>query len=66
VPDLVEEQNVALAAERRTRTDPFEQSDRTMTEHDPDVSPAPTDWLQADEGERIDSVSADHRRNAGV
>jgi hypothetical protein len=37
-----------------------------MTEHDPDVSPAPTDWLQADEGERIDSVSADHRRNAGV
>jgi hypothetical protein len=34
-----------------------------MTSYDPDTSPAPTDWLRSDEGERIALVSAYHRRN---
>ena len=33
-----------------------------MASYDPDTSPAPKDWLQADEGERIELVSAFHRR----
>jgi hypothetical protein len=33
-----------------------------MESYDPDTSPMPTDWLQADEGERIELVSAYHRR----
>jgi hypothetical protein len=33
-----------------------------MESYDPDTSPTPTEWLQADEGERIELVSAYHRR----
>jgi hypothetical protein len=33
-----------------------------MPSYDPDTSPTPEDWLQADEGERIELVSAYHRR----
>ena len=33
-----------------------------MESYDPDTSPMPTHWLQADEGERIELVSAYHRR----
>jgi hypothetical protein len=34
-----------------------------MARYDPDASPTPTDWLRTDEAERIESVSAYHRRN---
>ena len=34
-----------------------------MSAYDPDASPVPTTWLQTDEGERIELVSAYHRRN---
>lgn len=34
-----------------------------MSSYDPDTSPVPTIWLQTDEGERIEMVSAYHRRN---
>ena len=34
-----------------------------MSSYDPDASPVPTTWLQTDEGERIELVSAYHRRN---
>ena len=34
-----------------------------MTSYDPERSPAPADWLQADEAERIDLVITYHRRN---
>src|SRR5262245_58062289 len=33
-----------------------------MKPYDPDTSPTPTEWLQTDEGERIELVSAYHRR----
>jgi hypothetical protein len=33
-----------------------------MESYDPDTSPMPTDWLEADEGERIELVSGYHRR----
>jgi hypothetical protein len=33
-----------------------------MVSYDPDISPAPRDWLQAGEGERIEMVSVYHRR----
>jgi hypothetical protein len=33
-----------------------------MKSYDPDISPTPTEWLRADEGERIELVSAYHRR----
>lgn len=33
-----------------------------MSAYDPDASPVPTVWLQTDEGERIELVSAYHRR----
>ena len=33
-----------------------------MTRYDPDTSPAPQNWLQSDEGERIQSVTTYHRR----
>jgi hypothetical protein len=33
-----------------------------MDAYDPDTTPTPTDWLQTDEGERIELVSAYHRR----
>ena len=33
-----------------------------MVSYDPDTSPAPKEWLEADEGERIELVSAYHRR----
>jgi hypothetical protein len=35
-----------------------------MESYDPDTSPRATDWLQADEGERIELVSAYHRRES--
>jgi len=34
-----------------------------MTSYDPETSPAPADWLQADEAERIDLVTTYHRHN---
>lgn len=34
-----------------------------MDSYDPDTSPAPADWLETDEGERIELVAAYHRRN---
>ena len=33
-----------------------------MDSYDPDTSPPSTDWLQSDEGERIELVSSYHRR----
>lgn len=33
-----------------------------MNTYNPDVPPAPTDWLQTDEGDRIGLVTAYHRR----
>jgi hypothetical protein len=33
-----------------------------MDSYNPDTSPVPTDWLGTDEGERIELVSAYHRR----
>ena len=33
-----------------------------MNSYDPDTSPGPTDWLQTDEGERIELVFAYHQR----
>jgi hypothetical protein len=33
-----------------------------MNSYDPDSSPPPTDWLRADEGERIELVASYHRR----
>lgn len=33
-----------------------------MDSYDPDTSPNATDWLEADEGERIELVSSYHRR----
>jgi len=33
-----------------------------MDSYNPDRSPTPTDWLRADEGDRIELVSAHHRR----
>jgi len=33
-----------------------------MKSYDPETSPAPVDWLHADEAERIDLVTAYHRR----
>ena len=33
-----------------------------MDSYNPDTSPTPPDWLQTDEGERIELVSAYHRR----
>jgi hypothetical protein len=33
-----------------------------MNSYDPDASPTPTDWLQTDESDRIELVSAYHRR----
>jgi hypothetical protein len=33
-----------------------------MDLYDPDTSPTPADWLQIDEGERIELVSSYHRR----
>ena len=33
-----------------------------MHSYDPDISPAPTDWLRTDEGERIELVASYHRR----
>jgi hypothetical protein len=33
-----------------------------MSAYNPDASPVPTAWLQTDEGERIEMVSAYHRR----
>jgi hypothetical protein len=33
-----------------------------MKLYDPDTLPMPTDWLETDEGERIELVSAYHRR----
>ena len=33
-----------------------------MDSYNPDTSPVPTDWLGSDEGERIELVSAYHRR----
>ena len=33
-----------------------------MSSYDPDASPVPTTWLQTDEAERIELVSAYHRR----
>jgi hypothetical protein len=34
-----------------------------MDLYDPDISPRPTEWLETDEGERIELVSAYHRGN---
>jgi hypothetical protein len=34
-----------------------------MATYDPDTSPGAADWLQTDEGERIELVSAYHRRS---
>jgi hypothetical protein len=33
-----------------------------MDSYDPDIPLSPTDWLQTDEGERVELVSAYHRR----
>ena len=33
-----------------------------MDSYDPDAPPQPTDWLQSDEGEQVELVSAYHRR----
>jgi len=33
-----------------------------MDSYDPDTSPSPAEWLGSDEGERIEQVSAYHRR----
>lgn len=33
-----------------------------MTSYDPESTPAPTDWLQTDEGERIELIASYHRR----
>jgi hypothetical protein len=33
-----------------------------MDAYNPDTSPTPTDWLRTDEGDRIELVSAYHRR----
>jgi hypothetical protein len=33
-----------------------------MDSYNPDTSPTPTDWLRTDEGDRIELVSAFHRR----
>ena len=33
-----------------------------MESYDPEMSPTPTDWLHADEGERVELVTAYHRR----
>jgi hypothetical protein len=34
-----------------------------MDSYNPDTSPAPDDWLQTDEGERIELVAAHHSRS---
>lgn len=33
-----------------------------MDSYNPDTSPTPTDWLRTDEGDRIELISAYHRR----
>jgi hypothetical protein len=33
-----------------------------MDSYNPDASPTPTDWLETDEGDRIELVSSYHRR----